>query len=76
MVMEQIAFNHRIFVVSLMNIDYHYDSSAVFCDNTFLSRHGDTCMQPGVGRSEIHPAANVLFLTATSSSTVCFERDF
>lgn len=70
------AFNHRIFVVSLMNIDYHYESNAVFCDNTFLSKHGYTCIWPGVGRSEIHPAANVLFLTTPSSSTVCFERDF
>lgn len=49
MVMEQMAFNHRIFVVALMNIDYHYDSNAVFCDNTFLSKHGYTCLQPGVG---------------------------
>lgn len=44
MVMEQMAFNHRIFVVSLMNIDYHYESNAVFCDNTFLSKHGYTCI--------------------------------
>lgn len=42
------AFNHRIFVVALMNIDYYYDSNAVFCDNTFLSKHGYTCMRPGV----------------------------
>lgn len=30
------AFNHRIFVVSLMNIDYQYDPNAVFYDNTYF----------------------------------------
>lgn len=44
--MKQMAFNHGIFVVSLMNIDYHHDFNDVICYNKFLSKHCHTCLQP------------------------------
>lgn len=44
--MKQMVYNHRIFVVSLMSIDYHHDSNDVIYYNKFLSKHCYTCMQP------------------------------
>lgn len=44
--MKQMAFNHRIVVVSLINIDYHHDYNDVICYNKFFGKQYYTCMQP------------------------------
>lgn len=44
--MKQMAFNHKIFVVPLMNIDYRHDYNDVIYYNKILSKHCYTCMQP------------------------------
>lgn len=44
--MKQMVYNHRIFVVSLMSIDYQHGHNDVIYCNEFLSKHCYTCMQP------------------------------
>lgn len=73
--MKQMAFNHRTFVVALINIDYHPDYNDVLCYTKFLSKHYYTCKQPEEDLISIQQqkfsSQPSTFLTA-----ICFENDF
>lgn len=69
------AFNHRIFVVPLMNIDYHHDYNDVIYYDTFLNKHCYTCMQPEEDLKSIQQQ-EFSFLSSMFLTTICFERGF
>lgn len=66
-------FNYRIFVVPLMNIDYHYDSDDVMYHNEFLSERGYTCTSRG--RAGAKPTTKVRS-NLCALGCLCAGRDF
>lgn len=73
--MKQMAFNHRMFVVALINIDYHLDYNDVICYNKFLSKYYYTCTQPEEGLISVQQQ-EFSFQPSAFSTAICFERDF
>lgn len=73
--MKQMDFNHRMFAVGLINIDYHLDYKDVICYNKFLCKHYYTCTQP---EEDLLSIQQQKFSSQPSvfSAAIPFERDF